>query len=131
MGTMVGGPALLAIAAQIGLVEQAAVAVAAEAGGEGETSTPSYDDTFQLGQSSTPSSYDTSQLGQMGLATTALAIGNLAGSAVGGPLVDMLEKWNRVVAAAVLLNGLSIAAVPVVVPPRLLFFSFFFSENML
>ena len=47
----------------------------------------------------------------MGLATTALAVGNLVGSAVGGPLVDRMRKWNRVIVGVVLLNGASIAAV--------------------
>lgn len=85
----------MAIAAQIGLVGEGREALQ---GGEphGEPGEPG-----EAGEGE----YDTSRLGQMGLATTALAFGNLLGSAVGGPIVDRVGKWNRVVAAAVLLNG--------------------------
>lgn len=94
MGCMVGGPALLAIAQQIGTVRVVA---------------PPTAECVAMGQSPC---YDTTEIGDMGLATTALAIGNLLGSAVGGPLVDQMVKWNRVVICAVCLNGGSIAAVP-------------------
>jgi len=94
MGCMVGGPALLAIAQQIGTVRVVA---------------PPNTECVAMGQSPC---YDTAEIGDMGLATTALAIGNFLGSAVGGPLVDQMEKWNRVIICAVCLNGASIAAVP-------------------
>ena len=96
MGCMVGGPALLAIAQQIGTVRLIA---------------PPTAECAATGQSPC---YDTTDIGDMGLATTALAIGNLLGSAVGGPLVDRMVKWNRVIVCAVCLNGGSIAAVPYV-----------------
>lgn len=96
MGCMVGGPALLAIAQQIGTVRVVA---------------PPNADCVAMGQSPC---YDTTDIGDMGLATTALAIGNLLGSAVGGPLVDQMVKWNRVLVCVVCLNGVSIAAVPYV-----------------
>ena len=93
MGCMVGGPALLAIAQQIGTVRI--------------LEAPSEDCIA----SGIDPCYDTSDIGDMGLATTALAVGNLVGSAVGGPLVDRMRKWNRVIVGVVLLNGASIAAV--------------------
>jgi MFS family permease len=94
MGCMVGGPALLAIAQQIDTVRIVA---------------PPTEECVRTGLSPC---YDTTDIGDMGLATTALAIGNLLGSAVGGPLVDSMVKWNRVIVCVVFLNGASIAAVP-------------------
>jgi hypothetical protein len=32
--------------------------------------------------------------GEMGLATTALAVGNLLGSGLGGPIVDKAQPWT-------------------------------------
>jgi fucose permease len=103
MGCMVGGPALLAIAQQIGIVTIV---------------TTDYNESLPVAalnpNYTMPAVYDTSDIGDMGLATAALALGNLVGSIVGGPMVDKMVEWNRVVVGAVLLNGISIGWVPYV-----------------
>lgn len=73
MGCMVGGPALLAIAQQIGTVS---------------ILSPPSEECAAQGVSPC---YDISNIGNMGLATTALAIGNTCGSAVGGAIVDQVN----------------------------------------
>ena len=103
LGIMVGGPALLAIATQIGTVAERAC----DGGGGGGSSGDDIDDAGGQ-QEEDKTCYDLSRIGEMGFATTALACGNLFGSCIGGPAVDRMAKWNRVVIAAALMNGISV-----------------------